>query len=40
MPPEVVTNHDVIRAMDKPGKISTRKPTDESGFEEVSILDQ
>ena len=35
-----LTNPAVIKAMEKPGKISTPKPVDESGFDEVSTLDQ
>jgi hypothetical protein len=35
-----LTNPALIKAMEKPGKISTPKPVDESGFDEVSALDQ
>ena len=40
LPKAYVTNRDVIKAMEKPGKISTPKPVDESGFQEASTLDQ
>jgi hypothetical protein len=32
-----LTNPALIRAMEKPGKISTPKPVDESGFQEASM---
>jgi hypothetical protein len=32
-----LTNPALIKAMEKPGKISTPKPVDESGFQEVSL---
>jgi hypothetical protein len=32
-----LTNPAVIKAMEKPGKISTPKPVDESGFQEPSL---
>jgi hypothetical protein len=35
-----LSNPALIKAMEKPGKISTPKPVDESGFDEVSALDQ
>jgi hypothetical protein len=32
-----LTNPALINAMEKPGKISTPKPVDESGFQEASL---
>jgi hypothetical protein len=32
-----LTNPALIKAMEKPGKISTPKPVDESGFQEASL---
>jgi hypothetical protein len=32
-----LTNSALIKAMEKPGKISTPKPVDESGFQEASL---
>ena len=39
-PKQYVSSQAVIKAMDKPGKISTPHPVDESGFQEASNLDE